>query len=478
MIASPVLRLLVAASCLVACGPAHPESTAPALSHDAPRGVVLVLVDQLRADTAAAEMPRVTALAERGVTFERMRSTAPWTYPSVLSLFSGLYPQQHGANGTDRGNQLLTFDPEIELLHETLGEAGFATAGFVTNPFLNTWNSFHEGFDHYEIDAFINDLGNKRGKHGAGKPSAWTTDMFADTVNPEVIAHWSQRDVAEHEFTYVHFIDVHGPWDHAPFEHDYTSSVRWIDDKIAELHEFFSARYDGDLLFVLTSDHGQDLGDDESVGRGEQFRRRKKTMHDFNLRVPLMVLQGAPVPAGVRVPHAASAVDVLPTLLDWIGVSRAGQPITLPGFSWHPWIETVAAGRTPDTPTPDRPLYASMSAFKWHTDALIEGDVKVVRRVLLGGVRVPRRDGADAYDLAVDPRELQALSGGVGKQQLGALTRAASPSGIKFEARLQDTSGDTGEQLSALGYLGGDDDFVDPDDGANDSPKGGADSDG
>lgn len=457
--------MLTVVAALAACGPDAPE---PAASADTPRGVVLVLVDQLRADTAAAEMPAVNALAERGVVFDAMRSTAPWTYPSVISLFSGLYPQQHGADGTDTGNKLTTFDPDIELLHETLGAAGFSTAAFVTNPFLSPFNSFHQGFDRFELEAFINPQGNQRGKHVPGEASAWTSSMFADSVNPAVLEHWSASEPAAHEFTYVHFIDVHGPWDDAPFAHDYVSSVRWIDARIAELHAFFSERYDGDLLFVVTSDHGQDLGDDESVGRGDRFRRRKKTMHDFNLRVPFLVLPGAPVPEGVRVPHAASNVDVLPTLLEWTGLTRAHDALPLPGFSWWPWIATAAAGEAPGAPSPERPLYARMSAFKWHTDAVLEGDVKLVRRQLLGGVRPSRKNAADAYDLSADPRELSPLPGGVDAAALSTLTRAASPRGVKFEAAVLDTDAQTVGQLEALGYLGGDDDFVDqdaPDDG-------------
>ena len=64
-----------------------------------PSNVVCVLIDQLRLDSADRYLEGVNALAQRGVVFEGMRAAAPWTYPSIVSLLSGLYPQQHGADG-------------------------------------------------------------------------------------------------------------------------------------------------------------------------------------------------------------------------------------------------------------------------------------------------------------------------------------------------------------------------------------------
>src|SRR5262245_4816407 len=111
--------------------------------------VVVVLVDQLRKDAADRWLSETRALAESGVRFEELRSAAPWTYPSVISLVSGLYPQQHGADGDESGQRLTVFSPEVPLLPRTLRAAGYHTAGFVTNPFLHEWNPFHEAFDHY-----------------------------------------------------------------------------------------------------------------------------------------------------------------------------------------------------------------------------------------------------------------------------------------------------------------------------------------
>lgn len=413
--------------------------------------VVLILVDQLRKDSADAWMPGTNALAERGVRFEQQRSAAPWTYPSVLSLFSGLYPQQHGADGNHVDSTLLTFDPDVVLLHEALDAAGYDTAGFVTNPFLNPWNSFHEGFDHYDT-SFIGDQGNVRGK---GKV-VWTKNMFADTVNEHVLAYYADRPVDGPEFTYVHYIDVHGPWGLAPFDQDYETSVRWIDEKIVELYEAFRARYDDDLIFVVTSDHGRSLDDDELVGEGSDLRRTKKTMHEFNLRVPLVVLPGASVPLGVVVEDSATHVDFVPTLLDWVGYDAAGSPHAevlgrLQGYSWMPRLRSEVA------PESARPLYARMSAFGWQTDSLVEGDLKHVRRFPPG-----RAEVCDAltYTFTTDPRELAPHRELFDDAARSAIHAAAGTAGTVFHPSVHRPDGEATAQLEALGYLGSDDDAV------------------
>ena len=297
--------------------------------------VVLVLVDQLRKDWAEEWMPETLALAERGVIFEDMRSAAPWTYPSVVSMFSGLYPQQHGADGAPtNGKELSTFDARVPMLPLLLKDH-YHTAGFVTNPFLQDWNPIHLGFDHYAIDEFIGDQGATRGN----PELVWTRDMFADDVNASVLAHYAERGApSEPEFTYVHYIDVHGPWEGAPFEHGQAlerdtapavreAATRYVDARIAELHRFFDERYGGNLVFLVTSDHGMEMPGDLTreaplrAADGQPFplRQRKATVHDFNTRIPFLVLPGRDVPNAGRIAGACSNVDIHATVLDGKG---------------------------------------------------------------------------------------------------------------------------------------------------------------
>ncbi len=423
-----LLCAAAAALALTACGEPAPERAS----------VVLVLVDQLRHDAAERGLSATRALAERGVRFEGMRAVAPWTYPSVISLFSGLYPQQHGADGNQEGGLLSTFADEVPLLPRTLRAAGYRTAGFVTNPFLHEWNPVHRAFDHYDA-SFIRNQGPTRG-HGA---LVWTERMYADSVNAALLAHYEATPLEGPEFTYVHYIDVHGRaegperWKDAPFPGTYEDAVRYVDGKIAELHAYFSRRYGEKLLFLVTSDHGQDQADDLELGEGKPWRKRKASLHDFNLRVPLYVLPGADVPVGVVVTGPSANIDVTPTLLDWLGLApHAG----VPGRS----LLGAIRGQAYDGAA--RCLYARNSAFGRFEEAVLQGGLKYMR------YRQPGR-ALSLFDLAADPRETRPLQRDTADLER-CLSEAADAHGVVYPARFEHPAPDLFEDLRELGYGG------------------------
>ncbi|HEX6882362.1 MAG TPA: sulfatase-like hydrolase/transferase [Planctomycetota bacterium] len=425
---------LVLAACALALAACAREPARPS--------VVLVLVDQLRHDAAERWLVETRALAEHGVRCEAMRAVAPWTYPSVISLFSGLYPQQHGANANQEGTLLATIDEAVPLLPRTLRAAGYHTAGFVTNPFLHESNRpVRAGFEHFDA-SFIGDQGMTRG-HGE---RVWTERMFADTVNAAVRAHFDARPRAGPEFVYVHYIDVHGRregperWQGAPFAPSYEAAVRFVDGKIRELYDYFHARYGGELLFVVTSDHGQDLEDDLAVGDGPPLRQRKASLHDFNLRIPFYVLPGAPLagPAVLREPCAN--VDVAPTLLEWLGLPPQGPG---PGRSLLPAIRAGGGGEA-------HVLYARNETGGRFEECLLEGGRKLLRYrdPRDGSVRVRR-----LFDLAGDPREVRGLSADPAALET-RLEQLADPQGLAYPARFEELDPETRAHLDALGYGG------------------------
>ena len=399
--------------------------------------VVIVLIDELRKDAADAWMPQVNALAERGVRFANLRSVAPWTYPSVISLMTGLYPQQHRADGDFGTNRLSSFDPELPLLPGLLREAGYHTAAFVTNPFLQRFNSFHRHFDHYD-SSFVKDLGNRRGSGESWK----SRRMFADDVEAAVLAYFDARPVVEPEFTYVHLIDVHGPWDGAPFPPDYGAAVRFVDARVTSLYHYFMQRYQGRLLFFVTSDHGrampEDLGVGERPGR-RRLRVNKMSMHDFNLRIPLALLPAAHGLGPRLVTQPCSNVDLTPTLLERLGV-RSSVPLA--GVSLLPAI------RGEQTRLGDRPLYARNDAFGLRTDAMLWRGLKYVRYFKANGEVGRRR----IFDPGSDPRELRGVEV-AWDDAAPVFTELASTHGVEYEARFIDSDAELVRQLQVLGYL-------------------------
>jgi hypothetical protein len=105
--ASLVLSLLLAAGLLASCrarraevGPVGACVELARTGKPIPRPVVMILADTLRRDRlgvygGAARTPHLDAFAARGIIFDAAWSQAPWTKPSVATLFTGLYPSQH-----------------------------------------------------------------------------------------------------------------------------------------------------------------------------------------------------------------------------------------------------------------------------------------------------------------------------------------------------------------------------------------------
>jgi arylsulfatase A-like enzyme len=399
---------------------------------------VIVLIDQLRADAADRSLAKVNELAARGVAFEEMRSAAPWTYPSVVSLMSGLHPQQHGALDHPEGSRFSRFDAAVPLLHRRLDALGWDTAAFVTNPYLFDWNPFHEGFDHFDASFLAPGAEATEGSRITFEWSPGT--MFADSVNAAVRAHFDARPPRAREFTYVHYIDVHGPWEGAPFAPDYDAAIRFVDAHVAELHAYFLARYAGDVVFIVTSDHGREQGDDTAVGDGPRFRRDKHSVHDFNLRVPFLILPSARVTTPRRIPGPASQVDLVPTLLDWLGVADG---VARPGTS------LLAAIRDGAPLDPARPIYAREWGAGVFSDALVLRGHKYVRffRGPDGGLAIRR-----VYDLRADPRETASSGDRFGEIGL-AFRDAASDHGLAYAPSWSAPAQEIEAPLRALGYL-------------------------
>ena len=96
-----------------------------------PANIILISIDTLRADHLGIygygknTSPNIDRLAKNGIMFTQAHTTAPWTLPAHMSLFSGLPPSLHGV---EMDNQQL--NKTIKTLPEILKSNGYTTAGF------------------------------------------------------------------------------------------------------------------------------------------------------------------------------------------------------------------------------------------------------------------------------------------------------------------------------------------------------------
>jgi arylsulfatase A-like enzyme len=442
--------LALAGPAVVAGGRSAPSS--PSRPH--PPNVLVILIDQLRADrlglagSTLALTPRMDEIGRGGFYFSRARSAAPWTYPSVCTLLTGLYPAAHGADRIPDADGskpwLVPLAPEVTTLAEYLQAAGYDTGAYVTNPYLKPESRTDQGFARFHHD-FVKSWTTNR-------DDWWQQSSYADTVNVEVLEWLESRPAERPFFAYVHYIDVHGPWTWAPFltpqeravigqkvddrPDVYNRAVRFVDEHVGALVGRLRARYP-DLVVIITSDHGTTL---EDVDRVDPLKLRKASLHDFNLRVPLIVWG-----RGVRGLSEAdvSLVDVLPTVLDLAGLKPHPSAV-LHGESLAP-IMRGGGDRRPA-------IFAEVddSAKDSRARAMVASGEKLIE------VERPRRARL-LYDLTRDPSEMANLETlPVGQRQSEFARMGAAFGRLHSQRRAAPPvllSPETIERLRALGYI-------------------------
>lgn len=420
-----------------------------------PPNLLLVTFDTTRWDRvgwgggAPGVTPMLDAMADRGVTFTTASSVQPLTLPSHTSIMTGRYPFRHGVR--NNGTYVV---PEEELtLAERLRDAGYATHAVVSAFVLDSQFGLDQGFVSYDDDL-------------AGGPRQ-KMFMFKETTADRTVqraVRWlrEERPADRPFFLWLHFFDPHADYEPpadvaARFPDDpYSAEIHFAD---RELGRVFAELSDTNLLdrtlLVFTSDHGDGLGD-----------HREKThgifVYDDTTRVPLL-LAGPGVPSGVTVDTQVRTVDLVPTLIDLLGLPA--DDAELDGESLRPlWEDPTArddAGRVAYIETLN-PLLN----FGW-------SELRALRSDRYKVIDAPRPEG---YDVAADPGETTNLLAGddppSGLRRLRAELRqvvAADPF-ERGDQRPDTLDAESRDKLAALGYVwsatpaAGDRDGADPKD--------------
>jgi arylsulfatase A-like enzyme len=114
----------------------------------------------------------------------------------------------------------------------------------------------------------------------------------------------------------------------------YYGMINEVEDNLGRLIEWLkeNGQYDNTLI-VLTSDHGEQMGDHWMLG--------KESYHDESFHIPLILRDPrATAGRGRKVGAFTETIDVMPTILEWIGIDIPRQ---CDGHSLGPWLN----GETP-----------------------------------------------------------------------------------------------------------------------------------
>lgn len=300
---------------------------APAAERDASRpNVLFITVDTLRADHLSCygyawkTSPRIDLMAREGVVFERAYTTIPLTGPAHFSMFTSRYPQEHGAR---RNGVAMPSDRELVILPQLLRAHGYRTAGFISSWVLTgRLTHIDEWFDHYDEDL-------------TRSYQLFNSSRWAEDVTPKVV-DWLERNGKGDQpfFLFVHYFDPHSPYNfRTDFEvktrnpkagpqtpvtdekireryRDYDSEIAYTDHHLGQLFDALDKQgLRESTLVVLTSDHGESLGEHDYVGHGRH-------LYENIVRVPLVMRLPGKMAAGKRVKTPVSILDLAPTVVD------------------------------------------------------------------------------------------------------------------------------------------------------------------
>jgi choline-sulfatase len=398
--------------------------------------ILLVTIDTMRWDhvgcygASDASTPVLDRVAAEGARFETAIAHAPLTAPSHASVLTGVTPLRHGV----RDNGAFLLPPALPSIPVVLKSAGYLTSAFVSGFPLDRRFGFSNGFDVYD----------DRLPRGGHTPAA-QTERRADATTERVLQWLDTREPGHPWFAWVHYFDPHAPYDPPPEYRSrfasrlYDGEIAFVDDQIGRVLQRLRERGLVDRTIVLvTADHGESLGDHKERTHGV-------FVYDSTVRVPFIVRVPGVSPRVVR-DVVARGVDVMPTLLDFAGVtappaaSGSSRPIPLDGRSLRPALE--------GKPLPDASVYVESLMARRH---LGWAAVRGLRDARWKFIDAPR---PELYDLSSDPSESANVL--AGHEQVGRAMAAALTDADRHTAESMPASSDreSAERLRALGYLG------------------------
>jgi arylsulfatase A-like enzyme len=103
----------------------------------------------------------------------------------------------------------------------------------------------------------------------------------------------------------------------------YMGLIKQLDDHLGRLlHELEQSGRLDDTAIIFTSDHGDYLGD--------HWLGEKELFHDASARIPMIISDPDPAADATRGTvdsRLVEAIDIVPTILDWMGIEDPGQRI-------------------------------------------------------------------------------------------------------------------------------------------------------
>jgi len=390
-------------------------------------------------------------------------------------MITSTYPATNGVQ-----TMSVSLDDRLVTLAEVFADAGFYTGAIISNVRIGTPYNFLQGF-HDVCETWDHGQGERRKNTGT---SFWSNEEITRKA-----VSWLGEHHRKPFFLWVHFLDPHGPY--LPPE-DLAS--RFVGDEIwtkqpnrappgqvasyqkVAKHETiaeFVAGYDAEIvstdravgaimdectalglrdnsLVVITADHG------ESLGEHNYYFKHGRYIYEACTRVPLIFHAPGQVPSRRRVDTPVALVDVVPTVLDLMGV-HPDPPIAQ--FQGRSLVEAFG-----DESIEHEPVFIQSRKGQFAVRSRQWKFIYIVRSTTEGR---ESRVGEQLYDLRSDPMETRNLIKklpAIATELRSVLTRWRTQMqdiGLVYEGRQvpnEELDSVELDQLRSLGYIGGPDD--------------------
>ncbi|MDE1854701.1 MAG: sulfatase [Candidatus Micrarchaeota archaeon] len=306
--------------------------------------VIIIVCDTLRKDIidlygGPARMPNLGTFAKDSIVYDNAIAPAPWTFPSHVSLFTGLYPSEHGIHETKKMKMPQIVEAHLRSRHQTIAEylhgMGYSTIGVSANLMISKVTGFDRGFDDFftfthspwiqsDIATQARNLGAdmaqvaamlmKRGdaksiaKYGVEylkiklkeRAMNYPLKKGAEVVNRKAESMVRKKPF----FLFLNYYEAHEPYkgfsdketqDHLTgvkaisrekverLKHQYVLEAEYLDSELGRLMDWLKRKrlYD-DSLIILTSDHGQAFNEHGFMYHGIY-------VYDEVVRVPMVI---------------------------------------------------------------------------------------------------------------------------------------------------------------------------------------------
>ncbi|HEX6900286.1 MAG TPA: sulfatase [Thermoanaerobaculia bacterium] len=418
--------------------------------------VVILTIDTLRADRLSSygyrrpTSPNIDRLLNSGARFTQARTVEPLTNPAMCSLFTSLYPHEHG--GTRNG---LRMHPNLPSMARVLDRRGYRSAAFVGNWTLkNRISGLGDHFERYdEVFTRKRWLGMFKGEATAEDLSdsalAWLEETRKNPRHPFLL--------------WVHYVEPHAPYrlqedfagrlgvktkGEVSRQDRYDTEIAFTDHHLGRLLQAFERdpALKANTIIVFAADHGESLGEHGYWGHG-------RNLYEPNLHIPMGIVWPGKIRPGTIVGAPALNIDVAPTILGLTGLPAPD------GFKGLDWTSVLLRG----APQP----HDRVTWFQAHKGAVLTAqEANGARRngllevgILADGrkeiFRVSERQ-LNLFDLTRDPREIKSLArkGGRVSERLHEWM-ASVQKGLIAADRLgpAEVDPENAEQLRALGYI-------------------------